>query len=247
MFEQSILASANPRARLGPLAASLTTQCAAATVLVLLPLVYTDRLAAVLHDPPLPPLLLERPKPPERRVAEAAAGESGGPQKSYMVRPFERRPASTSRPLTAVEAALADLTAPPNFAGPMSPPSGLERIAHARPGDTDLPAPPPAEVKPAHAAPVRVSEGVQAAKLLRRVLPEYPQLAKIARVQGVVQLVAVISRDGTIQELRVVSGHHLLVPAAVAAVRQWVYRPTLLSGQPVEVIAPIEVRFQLAP
>jgi protein TonB len=92
---------------------------------------------------------------------------------------------------------------------------------------------------------VRVSEGVQAAKLLRRVLPEYPRMAKAARIQGVVQLIAVIARDGTIQELRVVSGHHLLAPAAVEAVRQWVYWPTLLSGVPVEVIAPIEVRFQL--
>lgn len=246
MFEQSILVSANPRARFGPLAASLTAQCTAATVLVLLPLIYTDRLAAVLRDPPLPPLLLERPKPPERRVAEAPAGESGGPQRSYMVRPFQRLPASASRPLTAVEAALADLTAPPSYSGALAPPSALERIAHARPGEIDVPGPPPTEAKSALAAPLRVSEGVQAAKILRRVLPEYPQLAKVARIQGVVQLVAVISKDGTIQELRVVSGHHLLVPAATAAVRQWVYRPTLLSGQPVEVIAPIEVRFQLA-
>ncbi len=245
MFEQSILASANPRARLGPLAASLTAQCTAATVLVLLPLVYTDRLAAVLHDPPLPPLLLERPKPPER-VVQATEGQRSGTTRTYMVKRFQHAESTSWRERSAVDLALLDLTPPSDYTGPLAPPSGFERNAATRGGITDVPAPPPAEAKPAPAAPVRVSEGVQAAKLLRRVLPEYPQIAKIARVQGVVQLVAVISRDGTIQELRVVSGHHMLVPAAVAAVRQWVYRPTLLSGQPVEVIAPIEVRFQLA-
>lgn len=246
MFEQSILASANPRARLGPLAASLTAQCAAGAVLVLLPLLYTDRLSAVLRDPPLPPILIERPKPPEPRPLPAASGETAGATKTYMVRRLDRLPPSTSRPLSAIEAALAEVTAPPNYRGDLGPPTSVERVADSRPGLVDA-LPPPVETKPAPpSGPVRVSEGVQAAKLLRRVLPEYPQLAKIARVQGTVQLLGVIAKDGTIQELRVISGHHLLVNAAVAAVRQWVYRPTLLSGQPVEVIAPIEVRFQLA-
>jgi protein TonB len=70
-------------------------------------------------------------------------------------------------------------------------------------------------------------------------------LARAARIQGIVQLIGVIATDGTIQHLQVVSGHALLVPAAVAAVRQWRYSPTTLNGDPVEVVAPITVTFTL--
>ncbi len=86
---------------------------------------------------------------------------------------------------------------------------------------------------------------MQEAKLLRRVIPSYPPLARQARISGTVQLVGVIARDGTIEDLRVVSGHPLLVKAALDAVRQWVYKPTLLNGEPVEVICPIDVHFTL--
>ena len=93
--------------------------------------------------------------------------------------------------------------------------------------------------------PMRVSKGVQDAKLLRRVVPMYPPIAISARVQGTVHLIGIISKDGTIRDLQVVSGHPLLVRAALDAVRQWVYAPTLLSGEPVEVMAPIDVNFIL--
>ena len=92
---------------------------------------------------------------------------------------------------------------------------------------------------------MHVSGGVQAAKIYRRVVPIYPELAIRARISGTVHLIAVIGKDGTIQNLRTVSGHPLLVSAAIEAVRQWLYKPTLLSGDPVEVIAPIEVNFNL--
>ena len=87
---------------------------------------------------------------------------------------------------------------------------------------------------------------MQLAKRVNQVIPVYPQIAKIAGVSGTVQLLGTISKDGTIRNLQVISGNPLLVPAAVDAVRQWIYRPTLLSGEPVEVIAPIEVRFILS-
>jgi len=83
------------------------------------------------------------------------------------------------------------------------------------------------------------------AKLLRKIIPEYPSLAKVARVSGVVRLLGVIAKDGTIRNLQLVSGHPLLARAALEAVKQWVYQPTLLNGQPVEVIAPIDVNFTL--
>ncbi len=117
-----------------------------------------------------------------------------------------------------------------------------------------LPPPPPApttrpQEKPAPPAvlqPVHVSQGVQAAKLVRQVKPSYPPLARQARIAGSVRLVAIIGRDGSIQNLQVASGHPLLTPAAVDAVKQWLYQPTLLNGQPVEVITQIDVNFTLS-
>ncbi len=92
---------------------------------------------------------------------------------------------------------------------------------------------------------MRVSQGVQEAKLLRRVMPVYPPLAITARVQGTVHLVGVIAKDGTMRDLQVIDGHPLLVRAALDAVKQWVYKPTMLSGEAVEVVAPISVTFTL--
>lgn len=82
--------------------------------------------------------------------------------------------------------------------------------------------------------------------LVHRVDPQYPPIAKITRTQGEVVLAAVIGRDGRIENLRTVSGHPYLVPAAVQAVQQWRYRPTMLNGQPVEVETQVTVRFTLA-
>lgn len=84
------------------------------------------------------------------------------------------------------------------------------------------------------------------AKLIRKVIPEYPTLAKTARISGVVHLIGTIAKDGTIRNLQLIGGHPLLSRAAMEAVSQWVYEPTLLNGEPVEVIAPIEVSFTLA-
>ena len=94
-------------------------------------------------------------------------------------------------------------------------------------------------------APLRLGGNVMEAKILRRVMPVYPQLAKNARVSGKVHLMSIIAKDGTIQKLEVIDGHPLLIGAAMAAVKQWIYRPTLLNGEPVDVIAPIEVNFTL--
>ncbi len=106
-------------------------------------------------------------------------------------------------------------------------------------------APPP---PPKPQAPSRITVGgqVEAAKLIYGPTPEYPPLAKMARIQGTVRLQAVIAKDGTIKDLTVVSGHPLLAPAALAAVRQWRYQPTLLDGVPVEVETEIDVNFTLA-
>jgi len=82
--------------------------------------------------------------------------------------------------------------------------------------------------------------------LIHRVEPEYPILAAKTRTQGEVRLKAVISKEGTVEGLQVISGHPLLVAAALRAVQEWRYRPCLLNGQPIEVEASIIVRFTLA-
>jgi protein TonB len=90
-----------------------------------------------------------------------------------------------------------------------------------------------------------VDGNLQAAKLVKQVAPVYPPLAKTARVQGAVRFQAIIGKDGVIRNLDVIGGAALLQQAAIDAVKQWTYRPTLLNGQAVEVSTTIEVRFSL--
>jgi len=93
---------------------------------------------------------------------------------------------------------------------------------------------------------VRISQGVTKGLLIHRVEPVYPVLARTARVQGEVVLTAIISTTGEIENLQLVSGHPMLVPEAISAVRQWRYKPYLLNGQPVEVETTITVIFALS-
>jgi protein TonB len=108
--------------------------------------------------------------------------------------------------------------------------------AHRRPA-------PPAE--PRTKERLRISALVQAALLIRRMEPVYPPLARQTRQEGRVELHAIIATDGTIQSLEVLSGGPLFIPSALAAVRDWRYRPTLLDGQPVEVDTHITVVYTL--
>lgn len=93
---------------------------------------------------------------------------------------------------------------------------------------------------------VRVSQGVTAGLVIKRVNPTYPPLARTARVQGSVVLAAVIGKDGSIQNLHVLSGHPLLTQAALEAVKQWRYKPYILNGEPVEVDTQVTVNFTLS-
>ena len=106
--------------------------------------------------------------------------------------------------------------------------------------------PPPPPPEPQTPQRIRVGGQVEGAKLIFGPKPEYPPLAKMARISGEVRLDALISKDGTIQNLKVISGHPLLVSAAMAAVQRWRYQPTLLNGEAVEVATEIDVNFTLA-
>jgi periplasmic protein TonB len=103
----------------------------------------------------------------------------------------------------------------------------------------------PAPPKP-NVTRTRVGGAVQAAKLVNKVQPQYPPLARQTRISGTVKLHAIIGKSGTVEQLQVVSGHPLLVQSALDAVKQWRYQPTLLNGEPVEVDTEIDVIFSLA-
>jgi protein TonB len=247
MFEQSLLLDHAAGKKTGALAASLTVQTLAVGVMIAIPLIFSDRLPEVPRFPtptflaPPPPL----PPPVERAVASSSPSRANsGPLKLFTA---PRR--------------IADLSQIPDVGLVEAPPVYAPSSDIGVPGGTGVPSlmsqlftepipkPKPrlADQPVAPAKPVTVGGDVQAAKLLKRVVPIYPPLARQARVSGTVQLIGVIAKDGTIQQLQVVGGHPLLVKAAVDAVRQWIYRPTLLNGQAVEVIAPIDVIFTLLP
>jgi periplasmic protein TonB len=93
---------------------------------------------------------------------------------------------------------------------------------------------------------IKVGGNVQDALVLKKVNPEYPPLAKAARVSGIVHLAIVIAKDGTVQEIHSLGGPALLIQAAMDAVKQWVYRPTLLNGAPTTVETTVDIVFSLS-
>jgi periplasmic protein TonB len=99
--------------------------------------------------------------------------------------------------------------------------------------------------RPVAVKPVRVSHWAEG-NVIYRVQPSYPPIARLARVQGTVELRAIISKAGTIENLVVVSGPPTLVKSAIEAVRQWRYRPYLLNNEPIEVETEITVNFVLS-
>ena len=245
MFEQSLLLDHAAGKKTGALAASLTVQTLAVGVMIAIPLMFSDRLPNVpryislsFPAPPPPP-----PPLPERTAATSPPSHaSSSPLKVYQA---PRR--------------ILNLAEIPTIDAVEAPPSYATSLDAGVPGGTGVPSlmsqifVPPQPKPMAHVAdppitpvkPMPIGGDVQAAKLLKKVIPVYPPLARQARVSGTVQLIGVIAKDGTIQQLQVVSGHPLLVKAALDAVRQWIYRPTVLNGQAVEVIAPIDVNFTL--
>jgi TonB family protein len=117
------------------------------------------------------------------------------------------------------------------------PPGGQGGIVSSTPGDADHPATPER---------VRVSQAVMAGLLLTKVPPQYPADAKDQRIQGVVLMKVNIDKEGNVSNIQLISGHPLLAPAAIEAVKQWKYRPYLLNGAPVEIETQIQVNFTLA-
>jgi TonB family protein len=131
-----------------------------------------------------------------------------------------------------------------NFALREDPPAQLPLDSDGKPSPDLGPAPSSAGGE----APqrVRVSQGVSTGLLVYRVQPVYPEKARRAYIQGTVLLQAVISKEGRIVDLKLISGPKELAPSAIGAVQQWRYRPYMLMGKPVEVETTVQVNFQLS-
>lgn len=249
MFEQSLVESAG-RSRAGTkyaVAASLLLQCAMVGLLALAPLLFLSPLPArqlwsYLAGPPVPQLRsmpTAKPRPgraPQPRFDEAMLVQPIDIPRRVAILHDEDGPAAPGLPQ------LGD-----GIPGGLPPGAGGSSIGILPLTHPPAPAPPPAArpLQPVTAQPLRVGGDVQKAKLIYGPLPGYPPLARQQRISGIVRLNAVIDKDGTVRELRAAGGHPLLVPAALGAVSHWRYRPTLLNGDPVEVITQIDVHFTL--
>ena len=218
---------------------SLSAELLVLGVLLLIPLAWTDRLPYLDWRTPI---LIGPPQP--AHPAPTSQSSSHSSRQSPLV--FHLIP-HIENPTQHIE--LEPAGEPPGIPGGIE--VGASNTYAPVIPETVKPAPPPEkprvqEPEPAQQAKaVTVSKGAQLAKLIHQVKPIYPPLAKAARISGTVQLLAVIAKDGTVHNLQTLSGNPLLVRAALDAVSQWVYRPTLLNNEPVEVTAPIEVNFIL--
>ncbi len=228
---------------------SFAVQIVAITVLVILPLIYY----AVLPSATLTSLITAPPPPPPPPPPPAAA-----PPKVVKVIPRQMEtdklmiPKVIPKEIKQINEEEAPPSAGMGVAGGV--PGGvsggavggvLGGILGGIPSAAPPPPPPPKKEAPKQTGPVTVGGRVQAAKLIKNPQPVYPQIARQARISGTVELAAIIGEDGKIQELHVVSGHPLLRAAAMDAVRQWVYQPTLLNEQAVKVSTTIDVIFTL--
>lgn len=222
---------------------SMIFQVAFLAILILIPLIYTEALprammSSILLAPPPPPPPPPPPAPvqvvhikPQAHLMEA--GKLVAPKvipKDVKIIKEEEQPPDMGAGIAG--------GVPGGVAG-----GSMGGVIGGVIGGAGGGPPPPPKATPSR---VRVGGAVQAAKLVNRVQPMYPPLARQTRISGTVKLHAIIGKDGTVQSLTVESGHPLLVQSALDAVRQWRYQPTLLNGEPVDVDTEIDVIFSLA-
>ena len=248
MLEDSLFESQGRKKIANPITVIVSVVAHVVTigVLVLIPLLQTQAITLPAVD-----MSLWLPRAEPQRNVEAAA-QQPRVQKQVRVDPNDFiAPQAIPTAIPRIVDAPADTAGFLPSTGDGNRPGSLLRELLNRQPEMAPPAPPPTPVAappappPVDSAPIRKFEGLQRANLIHQVNPAFPPLAIQARVQGVVVLEAIISREGSIESLRVVSGHPLLNPAALEAVKQWKYRPTLLNGQAVEVITTITIHFTL--
>jgi periplasmic protein TonB len=220
--------------------ASFTAQAVAAGILFLLSLFYTQ----VLPQFQLVSRLVA-PSPPPAPPAPEAARNARANRSNLSPDGRVMAPLSVPREIASVD----EPSAPPAVDVSGLGVIGSTGTSPGRNGvldsigsgfNTVVPPPPTASVHPPRVS--RVMEG----NLIYRVQPQYPPLARQARIQGIVVLRAMISREGKIENLQIITGHPLLVKSAMDAVLQWRYRPYYLNNEPVEVETQVTVNFTLS-
>jgi periplasmic protein TonB len=217
---------------------SFAVQAMAVGCLLLLPLFYTEGLPRLAMLAPLlapdPPPAAPPESPRHNRSSIAQTNLMG----NQLISPPRIPPTVTMLIETTPPPAMESLLA--GVCHGCGSPNGRGTVLDSVLGSDLVLPPPPAAVR--HPPVSRMMEG----NLIFRVQPDYPSLARQVRVQGQVVLRAMISREGGIENLQVLSGHPMLVKAAVDAVRQWRYRPYVLNGEPVEVETQVTVNFVLS-
>lgn len=198
-------------------------------------------LAPLLAPGVLPPIFEITPAVPYRGLTRSQAGHPPSTGVRTQATPLVFHP-STEHPVIR-QATSQNTEAPPSVGEASGPFGAGPGIFGGGNHGTAINLAPPAT--PPRTKPLRQSEGVMAARLIRRVHPDYPRIAKLMRLTGTVRLSAIVGADGTVQQLEVLSGNPILARAAVDAVRKWRYEPTRLNGEPVEVVTNITVTFIL--
>jgi protein TonB len=251
MFKDSLTESSRRRTRRSPYVVilSLVVHAALLGVAILVPLVYTDALPShglrhirtIPPTPPVtpgtPPVELVEPTPAPVIVIEIDPNAMITPtdipeEVATIVDDAPRSEIRGVRGVLPVEG-IGDIV------------GGLERGGSvATPLPLPLPLPPP-PFEPAPVEILRVNQGVMSGNLIERVQPEYPALARSTGIEGLVLLEGMIATDGTIRNLRVITGHPLLTAAAVRAIEQWVYEPYRLNGEPIEVLTTFTLTFRM--
>jgi protein TonB len=245
MFEDSLIESggkSRSKRRAGTTLLSFILQMILVGILILIPLIYTEalpkqQLMTFLVAPPPPP-----PPPPP---AAATPVKVVRKIESEIIEGQLRTPTKIPEKVAMIK----EEEAPPA--------AGIGGVVGGVPGGVPggqmggviggiISSTPVAVPKAATPQRVRVSQGVSEGLLIHKVTPLYPPLARQARIQGTVVLQAVIAKDGTIQNLRLMQGHPMLAPSAIEAVKQWRYKPYFLNGEPVEVETQITVNFTLS-
>jgi len=242
MFEEMVVSTSTNKKTNKPwtVVISMICQVLFLAILILIPLIYTEALPKTLMSS----ILLAPPPPPPPPPPPAPVQVIHKPVQHLMDAGKLVQPKAIPKDIKIIK----EDAEPPDMGGMAGGVPGgvaggssggvLGGIIGGAGG-----APPPPKVTPKR---VTVGGNVQAARLVNRVQPLYPPLARQTRISGTVKLHAIIGKNGAVEQLQVVSGHPLLVQSALDAVRQWRYQPTLLNGDPVEVDTEIDVIFSLA-
>jgi len=241
MFEDSLIESGGKlkTKRLATSVISFFGQFLLLGVLILIPLIYTEalpktQLMTFLVAPPPPPPPPPPPAAAPIKVVKIQSDLVNGqlraptkiPEKVQMIKEEEAPPVMASGVMGGVPGGVPGGSMGGVIGGMINSTAAVPKIATPQ--------------------RVRVSTGVATGLLIKKVQPNYPPLARQARIQGTVVLQAEISKEGTIQNLQLISGHPMLAPAAIEAVKQWRYKPYLLNGEPVAVDTQVQVNFTLS-